>query len=221
MRDKAPTESSSGDRITLVAWLVTFVVPLALIGLLLAFDAAHAATPTAPRNPTALLDEELEAEEEAEGEEEREDGCEEEEEEEEEEDEFVAEPEPACDTTVKGKGNAGAGAAVVLPEECLLRTFHARAVAYPSHRQLKLTIGYTTHEPTSATVDFGLKGSLHLGTAKRHLGAQGVLRFSKHLSGPQSAKLGRAHRLTVQIDISSTPLRCDRYYSALTKVKRR
>ncbi len=73
-------------------------------------------------------------------------------------------------------------------EPCPLRSASARATT--RHNRLKITIGYTTFEPTPAQIKLK-SGSHRLGTFKRHLGRSGVLRFTR----PARKKL----KLVVQI----------------------
>jgi len=72
------------------------------------------------------------------------------------------------------------------PGKCLLRSTSARAVT--KNDKLKLTIGYTTNEPSEATVEIK-RGAVRIGSLHRHLGRSGVLRFSKELNEEQSGKL--------------------------------
>jgi hypothetical protein len=183
-------------RPTRIAWIALLVVGLALAALLLfTLKPAHAATVVPGSTGFAPLDEE--AEEEFFGEADTEEECSEAEEEleageinKEERDEF-------CEA---------AGGIVILPEECLVRTFLPQLVATGSKAQL--TIRYTTYEPTKASVDYGLKG-LRLGPAKINFGQKGVLHLTKHLSDSQAAKVLAGHKATVQIRVPSAPSSCN------------
>lgn len=94
-------------------------------------------------------------------------------------------------------------------EECLLRSASARTVAYAEKNQLKLTIGYTTFESADATITFR-KGSLRLGSVRRHLGKSGVVRLTKRVPDGQMAKLEAADRLSVQLSVAGVPASCNR-----------
>lgn len=138
-------------------------ISIALVATLaVAFIAAQssAASPGLLQTP-ALTPSTIFEEEEAEAESEAEDWDEEEWEEEEEE----AEPFPG--------------------DECPLRS--ARAHASTKRDKLKLTIGYTTNEPVTTTIQLR-KGTVGVETFKRHLGKSGVLRFTEEL-GKGSGRL--------------------------------
>jgi hypothetical protein len=188
-------------RPTRIAWIALLVVGLALAALLLfTLKPAHAATVVPGSTGFVPLDDEAE-EESFEGEADSEEACLEAEEEldageinKEERDEFCEE----------------AGGIVILPEECLVRTFLPQLVATGSKAQL--TIRYTTYEPTKASVDYGLKG-LHLGPAKIHFGQKGVLHLTKHLSDSQAAKVLEGHKAKVQIRVPSAPSSCNSAFS--------
>jgi hypothetical protein len=199
-----------------VIWTITFVVPLILAALLLGIKSAQAAPGMQTIVPLAL-DEEFGAEEEMGFEE---DACEVAEEELEEGLRDEAEVERLCG---EDSGDEKAvGSTSVVPEECLLRSSHARFVAYDSHNAVRLTVGYTTYEPASATVDYGTKGgkgSVHLGTVKRHLGRSGVLRLTKELGDAEMAKVQAAGRLSVRLHVVGTPDSCRRYETEQLNLK--
>ena len=207
-------------RIARIAWLITFVVPLILAALLLGVKSAHAAP-----NPVAVpfaLDEEFEAEEEGDFEE---GDCEEAEFEFEEDEIGELEFEQLCEKEASGKDETKATGAnsETAPEECVLRSAHARLVAYDSHNDVRLTIGYTTYEPTAATIEYSLdghRGSLHLGTVKRHLGKSGVIRLSKALADPKMDKVEAAGRFVVRLHVAGSPDSCLRYETEQLDVKR-
>jgi hypothetical protein len=202
-------------RIARIAWLATFVVPLILAALLLGVKSAEAAPATTP----LALEEDFELEDEGEFVEEE---CEGEDEGELEEDELV-EAEDACEEGEdEGKKKRADGSAVA-PEECLLRSAHARLVAYDSHNDVRLTVGYTTYEPATATIEFeakGGKGSLHLGTVKRHLGRSGVIRLTKALAEPKMAKVDAAAHFSVRLHVAGAPGSCRRFETEQLNVKR-
>lgn len=201
-----------------VAWLATFVVPLVLAGLLLAAKTTHAATGAALIVPLAL-DEELEAEEEGELEE---GSCEEAEGEFEAGELSGAELEEICGEEEDDAELKAAGSSKVAPEECLVRSSRARVVAHLSQNTVRLTVGYTTYEPTVATLDYGLtggKGSLQMGAAKRHLGRSGVLRLSKRLSDAQMAKVQSGGHFTVHLHGTEAPSSCRPFETEQLTVK--
>jgi hypothetical protein len=193
-----------------IAWLVTFVVPLILAALLLGVKSAQAAQIGPAVTPFAF-EEEFEFEEEDEFEYER---CELAEEEFEEGELSEAEVERICEEDNgddKKKANASDSAA---PEECLLKSARPHLVVYGSRNMVRLTIGYTTYEPAAAAVDYsaaGGRGSLDLGTAKRHLGGIGVIRLAKRLSDADMAKVEAAGHFTVRLDVAEAPGDCRRY----------
>jgi hypothetical protein len=173
--------------------LPILVVLLALSGLLLA-GAAHAA-PLAPGTTPLAFEEEFAAEEEGEEDEaEFEEGaCEEAEEEFDEGELSAGEVKEICEEEAAERRKKAANAGDVAPEECILRSAHGEAATSEQGDKLKLTIGYTTYEPTAASLKIG-----HLGTVHRHLGRSGVLRLVEDLHGHGSPK-----HLSVQIDIAS------------------
>jgi hypothetical protein len=187
-----------------------------LLALLLGAAVAQAESAEPPTAPIAF---EEAAESEGEGEDEAspEEECEEAGGEFEEGELSQEELEAACE---RQRQRTRPGVDGALPEECVVRTFNSSAVANSARNTLKLTIHYTTFEPTAAKIDYG-RGSLHIGTATRHLGSQGVIHLDKHLGEAQMNKLAAAHKLAVQIDVPSTPASCKRYYSDSAEVHHR
>jgi hypothetical protein len=199
--------------------MVAFVMPLILTALLWGSKAAHANTDPAPAQ--LAPDEEFEAG----GAGDFEEGeCEEAEFEFEEGEIAEAEFERACEEEADDKdGKRATGTDLAAPEECLLRSANARLVAYDSHNDVRLTVGYTTYEPVAATIDYRLaddKGSLHLGTAKRHLGRSGVIRLSKALADPKMDKVEAAGLAIVRLHIAGSPSSCRRFETEQLNVKR-
>lgn len=198
--------------------MVTFVVPLILAALLLGVKSSQAAP-----NPVAVpfaLDEEFEAEEEGEFEE---DECEEAKEELEEGELSRAEVDEICKEVEDEARKKASDPGSVAPEECLLKSANARLVADDSHGDVRLIVGYTTYEPTAATIDFSLaggKGSLHLGTAKRHLGKSGVIRLTKALAAPKMDKVDAAGHFVVRLHVAGAPDSCRRFETTQLNVKR-
>lgn len=76
--------------------------------------------------------------------------------------------------------------------ECPLRSTNAHAAA--KHGRLKVTVGYTTWRPTTATIQVG-RGPTGLGTSKRRLGHSGVLRFV----GTLRTHHGKRLRLSIRV----------------------
>jgi hypothetical protein len=101
----------------------------------------------------------------------------------------------------------------ILPEECVVRTFRPTALAFASHDLVQLTIDYTAYESTPATIAFELGGS-RLATARLHLGYEGTVHLTRHLSDSQSARVRSAHRLSVQIAIPESATRCGRFFAS-------
>jgi hypothetical protein len=83
------------------------------------------------------------------------------------------------------------------PEKCVLRSAHGHAAVDARNNALKLTIGYTTYEPTNATIDIG-QGASHVASLHRQLGDSGVIHTVEHLRQSQTAR-----RLVVEIRIPS------------------
>lgn len=171
--------------------LPILVVLLALSGLLLA-GAAHAAQLVPGTTPLAF-EEEFAGEEEDEAEFE-EGACKEAEEEFDEGELSAGEVKEICEEEAAERRKKAANpGTTVAPEECILRSAHGEATTPGQGDKLKLTIGYTTYEPTAASLKIG-----NLGTVHRHLGRSGVLRLVEDLHGHDGPK-----HLSVQIDIAS------------------
>lgn len=196
------------ERLPRVAWLFAFALPLALAMLLLGVKSSQAATPQAPMPGSPAFAagfEEFEEAEEDEEAEEEEAGLEEEleledVEEFEDEDEGLSEVEFAREECEMAEEEAaegeisGAEAKEVCAEaereareargghgregkdECPIHSATAHASVH-NHR-VRLTVGYTTAAPVTATVQ--LRGPVK-GSFKRHLGASGVVHFTKRL----------------------------------------
>jgi hypothetical protein len=203
--------------------LPLLVLLLTLSVLLLRAGATHA-TVTSPNGAPApfesLAGDDGEEEDEGEGEEE-ETECEAAEEELEEGELTQREAEEVCaEEREEQRKKAGAGAPA--PEECVLRSAHARLIAFDAHDDVRLTVGYTTYEPTVATLDYSLiggRGSIHLGTAKRHLGKSGVIRLTTALPAAKMDKVDAAKRFVVQLHVSGSPDSCRRFETAQLSVK--
>jgi hypothetical protein len=99
-----------------------------------------------------------------------------------------------CASEARRPGKSSSGG---VPEECILRSAHGHASADEQAGTLKLTIGYTTFEPTNATIDVG-SGASRIASLHRQLGRSGVLRIVESLHGDNAPK-----QLTVRFRIAS------------------
>jgi hypothetical protein len=173
-----------------------FLLPLALLATLAVFQPASAlADAEATGLPLELAIQMSEEEDETEGE------CTEGEDEEVEDSE---ETEEECEAEAEDAGFSPA-------EDCYLRTATARVVAYPDRKMMRLTLGYTTYAPATATVEYGAKKDPHLGTVHRQLGRSGVLRLSKHLASGQMTKVETSGRFMVTVHVPEAPRACRRF----------
>jgi hypothetical protein len=205
--------------------LPVLVLLLVLSGLLMAAGAAHAAaTPAvamAGSSFEAFAEEEGEEEGEGEGEEE-ETECETAEEEVAEGELTQSEADEICKEEARESKKSAPGGGATAPEECVLRSAHASAVTDADGNKLKLTVGYTTYEPTPATLDYSLvgdKGSLNIRTAKRQLGRSGVIRLTAKLAGPEMVKVEAARHFLVQLHVPGSPNSCRRFETERLSVK--
>lgn len=174
---------------------IRLLLPLLLLAIFTAAQTAHALgdaeAPGLPLNVAIQMSEEEEAEAEcAEAEDEEAEG--------------VEEAEEECEAEAEDAGFSPS-------EDCHLRTATARVVAYPDRKTMRLTLGYTTYTPATATVEYGAKKDPHLGTVQRHLGRSGVLRLSKHLASGQMAKVETSGRFTVTVHVPEAPPACQRF----------
>jgi hypothetical protein len=175
---------------------IRLLLPLLLLTLLVTCQAAHAlAAAEDPSLPLNVAIQPSEAEDETEGE------CAEVEDE---ETEGTEEAEEECEAEAEDAGFSPA-------DDCYLRTATARVVAYPDREMMRLTLGYTTYAPATATVEFGAKKDPHLGTVHRQLGRSGVLRLSKHLADKQMTKVEGSGRFTVTVHVPEAPRACQRF----------
>jgi hypothetical protein len=109
------------------------------------------------------------------------------------------------------------------PVECLLRSASARAVVPANEDTLRLTIRYTTFEPTEATIDYrmrGGRGSLHLPQARQRLGEQGTVRVTEPLSEAQAERARAAHDFAIQFRIADAPRECQALFTRYLTAKR-
>lgn len=105
-------------------------------------------------------------------------------------------------------GTAGPAA---LPPECVLSTASVDVVAVPDHERVQLTLRYTSETPTGIGVEYwlkGSKGSLQLGSVKRHLGTRGALHLSRHLDEREVAKVRAARVIMVDLDVPAVDSYC-------------
>jgi hypothetical protein len=207
MRQRSATATDHETHAVRIAWWASFLVTVALVAILGLAKSAQALTvPAAGGDVTAIAaapppsDEEPEDEAEASEDEEFEAGeCEDDEEEECEAEEDSAEA----------------------PQECLLST--ADATVFASHDRVRLLVRYTTSSPTAVAVDYGLhggKGSLLLGSDRKHFAAQGVLHLTKRLSDSQMTKVMAAKNFTVRLRVLSAPGYCDSFFDRQLDVRR-
>ena len=161
-------------------------VPLALAALLLVASTSQAASADPEIAPLAFEDEAFEVEEEGEFELEE---CEAAEEEFEEGLLAAAEVDLFCEADGGASAAAGKGKSA-----CALRSARARAVE--KRNKLRVTVGYTTNEPTGATIEVRA-GSKRIASVHRRLGKSGVLRITKDLGKK------KANRVVIRIKVSS------------------
>jgi len=172
-----------------VAWVLSAIALLGIATLGLQAIAASSPTPAQAESTSAELEDEVEFDEEWEFEAA-------EMEEEEDEDEF----EPG--------GTAGPAA---LPPESALSTASVGVVTAPDHERLQLSLRYTAETPTGIGVAYwlkGSKGSLQLGSVKRHLGTRGVLHLSRHLDEREVTKVRAARVIMVDLDVPAVDSYC-------------
>ncbi len=101
------------------------------------------------------------------------------------------------------------------PQECLLTSAQTTATAAANKDKVRLQIHYTTSTPTTVTVEYGLhggKGSLFLGSEKKHFGRRGVLRLTRVLTESQMTKAMAAKGFTVQLHVPAAPGYCKSFF---------
>ncbi|HEX5763102.1 MAG TPA: hypothetical protein VFY04_08275 [Solirubrobacterales bacterium] len=101
------------------------------------------------------------------------------------------EADPLCEDEVEAEEAEAVGSH---PAACVLRSAKAHAIL--KNNKLKLTIDYTTSEPTKAVIKLRY-GATNLGSLKRHLRLSGVLRVSTKLKNKRGN--GRSP-LRIEID---------------------
>jgi len=97
------------------------------------------------------------------------------------------------------------------PAECFLQTARAQAFAYPAQGKVRLSIHYTSTEPTEASVSYrlkGSKGSLRFPESRQHLAKSGQIRLSENLSKAAMSKALAAKGFKVELRIPEAPSYC-------------
>lgn len=108
---------------------------------------------------------------------------------------------------------AGPGEA---PAECLLTSTQTEVTTAANKDEVRLQIRYTTSIPIAVSVDYGLhgsRGSLYLGSERKHLGRRGVLRLTKVLTENQMTKATAAKGFTVQLHVPAAPGYCKSFFA--------
>jgi hypothetical protein len=203
MRWRHATTAEDGARAVRFAWTASFLATLTLVAILAMAKSAQAFTVPAAPGITAIAaaappaDEEAEA---SEGEELEAEECE------------VGEEEECED-------EAGPEA----PQECLLSSAEATIAASTHQAKVRLLVRYTTSTPTAVTVEYGLhgaKGSLFLGSEKKHFGSKGVLHLTRRLSEAQMTKVVAAKEFTVRFHVLAAPGFCHPFFDRQLDVRR-
>lgn len=209
MQRKTLAPPSRAFPATALAWWAAFLATLALVALLGLAKSAQALTlpgqsdlPPASAFAPPFEEDEDEAEAESSDDEELEvEDCEADEESDEEE----------CDES----GGA--------PAECELSDAEATVSASPNRDRVSLKVHYAAATPTAVSLDYGLhgsKGSLYLGTVKKKLGKEGVLRLTRTLTEAQMAKVLAAKDFTVRLRVPGTPDYCQAFFDRQLDVRR-
>jgi hypothetical protein len=97
------------------------------------------------------------------------------------------------------------------PVECLLRSASAKATVAAKEGKLRLTIRYTSFEPTATTVNTWLqggKGAVRLPLTPAHLGESGTLRLTHALTAAEAERASAAREFTVHLRIPAAPREC-------------
>ena len=180
------TDTTSDDQTARIARVATLIASLILAALLFGAREAQASSPLPALTPLAF-EEEFEEADEAEFAEEE---CETAEEEVEEGELSKAEGEEICREARETAKEAAAGSSGA--GECPIHS----AIAHSSihNDRLKLTIGYTTNTPVTATIQ--LSGPVKA-SFKRRLGRSGVLHFTEQLANEHG-------RLAVHIELPAS-----------------
>jgi hypothetical protein len=190
-----------------LAWTASFLATLTLVAILAMAKSAQAFTVPAAPGITAIAAAAPPADEEAEDEAEASEG------EEPEAEECEVGEEEECED------EAGPEA----PQECLLSSAEATIDASTDRAKVRLLVRYTTSTPTAVAVEYGLhgaKGSLYLGSEKKHFGRQGVLHLTRRLSEAQMTKVVAAKEFTVRFHVLAAPGFCHPFFDRRLDVRR-
>lgn len=101
------------------------------------------------------------------------------------------------------------------PPECLLTSTEATISVAPNKDRVRLQVSYTTSAATEASIAYGLhgsKGSLYLGSEKKHLSRQGVQRLTKTVTEAQMRKVTAARGFTVWLRVPAAPGFCKSFF---------
>lgn len=104
------------------------------------------------------------------------------------------------------------------PPDCLLRSARGRVAAHRERNLLRVTLGYTTYEPTPARIEIRA-GAVKVATLSRQLGRSGVLRLVKRFPEGQMQRLRNAASFTVRLGIAEAPAACQRFQTARLTAK--
>jgi hypothetical protein len=198
MRRRHSAHASDEAAAIRFAWWAAFFATLSLVAVLGLAKSAQALTLPGSNGPPALITPAPLAAEESEDEAEAS-----------EDEGFEAEE---CEDGEECEDETGPGEA---PQECLLTSAQATVTATASKDKVHLQVRYTTSTPTTVAVDYGLhgsKGSLYLGSEKKHLGKRGVLRLTKSLTENQMAKAMAAKGFTVRLRVPAAPGYCQSFF---------
>jgi hypothetical protein len=108
------------------------------------------------------------------------------------------------------------------PVGCLLRSASAKAVVPTGAGKLRLTIAYTTFEPTATVVNSWLqggRGSVRLSPAPAHLGDSGTLHLTEDLTAAEAARASAAREFTVRLRIPAAPRECRPLFTRQLQLK--
>ncbi len=102
---------------------------------------------------------------------------------------------------------------VTAPPVCLVRRAESKIAMAPAADKVRLTLRYSTYEPTEVSVGLKFKdhkGSVTIARTTRHLGAKGVLRLTAKLGAATMERARRASEFDVALHAPGTPARCSR-----------
>jgi len=191
------------------AWWMSFFATIALVAILGLARSAQAATLAVPGLATPVLAAAPAEDDEDEAETSEDDEFEFEECEDEDESDF-------CEAEEDESKRPEA------PPECLLSSAEPTVSAAPNRDRVQLQVRYKTSSPTTVTVDYGLhgsKGSLFLGSEKKHFGRSGVLRLSEDLTEAQMTRVMAAKGFTVRLRAAAVPRYCQSLFDRQLDVR--